>query len=390
MEKDLKWIKKHYGEEMAHLCRSLFPKVLENEWVLPKSLYDHFPNKRTLGSDIVNQNRVREFQDYISSFINVETKNRYIDSNLTAKELLDKAGYILYPECKSEKDIQFFRKYYKKGELLCTFWTDRLKDARVWFAVKKDVDMIKREDFKEPKRQDEYGTSVISIQFSKYNFLSIKNRYNHTVNNPDNTFNSDLDNIIPGLADAFERDYGVRDAVQNRALFELIGYVLADGKYYKYNHEINGIYYCDDNVIIQNYRVKKLPQHKMLVDYFVFDFKNNTVQLIDNRIKDSFVNCLDKIKKITHENGIIDIERENGTHVKIGINQNREIVSLQDCNLKKCKNDFLFYNKAIEKVDLPKLKNCGNSFLLNNLKLIHYLYLILKHVDHILCILTPI
>ena len=30
-----------------------------------------------------------------------------------------------------------------------------------------DVADIKREDFKNPTRQDEYGTSVISIQFNK-------------------------------------------------------------------------------------------------------------------------------------------------------------------------------------------------------------------------------
>ena len=28
---DLKLIKKHYGEKMAHLCRDLFPTLLEEE-----------------------------------------------------------------------------------------------------------------------------------------------------------------------------------------------------------------------------------------------------------------------------------------------------------------------------------------------------------------------
>ena len=49
------------------------------------------------------------------------------------------------------------------------------------FVSLSDVDNIKREDFKHPERQDEYGTSVISIQFSKEhgNSLAIINRYNH-------------------------------------------------------------------------------------------------------------------------------------------------------------------------------------------------------------------
>ena len=33
---------------------------------------------------------------------------------------LDEAGYILY-ECKTDADIQKFKKYYKKDEELCTF-----------------------------------------------------------------------------------------------------------------------------------------------------------------------------------------------------------------------------------------------------------------------------
>lgn len=73
---------------------------------------------------------------------------------------------------------------------MCTFQGDRLNRCRVFFAVKKDVDSIKREDFKNPEREDLYGTSVISIQFTKdgSNTLSIKNRYNHRVINPDATF----------------------------------------------------------------------------------------------------------------------------------------------------------------------------------------------------------
>ena len=40
---------------------------------------------------------------------------------------------------------------------------------------------------------------MISIQFTKddAHTLSIKNRYNHSVNDPDATFSNNLDNIIP-------------------------------------------------------------------------------------------------------------------------------------------------------------------------------------------------
>ena len=60
---------------------------------------------------------------------------------------------------------------------------------------------MKREDFDKPAREDEYGTSVMGIQFAKtgVSTVSIKNRYNHTVNNPDATYGNNLDKIIPGV-----------------------------------------------------------------------------------------------------------------------------------------------------------------------------------------------
>ena len=157
-----------------------------------------------------------------------------------------------------------------------------------FFAVKTNVDEIKRENFPNPERQDEYGTSVISIQFTKDEncTLSIKNRYNHTVPNPDATFSNNLDNIIFGLTYNFEKYYGFKQKYIND--FELKGYVRAnDGKYYKYNYEINNIYYCPNNIIIDNFEVKRLPKEKyLLFDYFILDLQNKRLQLYDDSIKD--------------------------------------------------------------------------------------------------------
>ena len=81
--------------------------------------------------------------------------------------MFDEAGYILYPECQTEEDIQRFKSFYAPNKVLCTFRGGRLKTCRVWFAVKKDVNNIKRKNFLFPRRDDEYGTSVISIQISR-------------------------------------------------------------------------------------------------------------------------------------------------------------------------------------------------------------------------------
>ena len=367
MEKDLKWIKKHYGEQMMHLCRENFQRILEVEGVLPMLLKEYFPANRELAQDIISQGKEDEFKSYIFSLVDVEKKEVEVKVNKTAKELLDEAGYILYPECKTEDEIQAFKKYFAPGERLCTFNGGRLERCRVWFAVKKDVDKIRREDFKNPDRQDEYGTSVISIQFTRgdNSTLSIKNRYNHAVNNPDNTFNSNLDNIIPGLSDAFYRDYGVRDTVGNSE-FELKGYVSVGGKYYKYNYEINNVYYCPTNVIIDVFKVKKLPPHQMLVDYFIFDFKNNTISLYDKTLTDDFINQTRNIEKIVYENNTITLKKKDGSVINIGIDDNRRITSISYKNLTECGDGFLQYNSTIEQLDLPNLAVCGKDFLYFN------------------------
>ena len=62
MNKDLKIIKKKYGEEMMHLCRELFPTLLEQEGLLPKLLLDNFKESRSLVKDIIDNNLEEEFK----------------------------------------------------------------------------------------------------------------------------------------------------------------------------------------------------------------------------------------------------------------------------------------------------------------------------------------
>ncbi len=99
-------------------------------------------------------------------------------------------------------------------------------------------------------REDEYGTSVLQIQILKSGgFISIKNRYNHTVENPDNTFNSNPDNIISGLSEAIKHHYHVDFSSQKVYLPE--HYVFMDKKIIKCNYEINNVYF-GENCYAQN------------------------------------------------------------------------------------------------------------------------------------------
>ena len=305
MNKDLKIIKKKYGEEMMHLCREIFPTILEHEGLLPKLLLDNFKESRSLVKDIIYNRLEERFKNYIYSKVDVENNYEEVVYK-RPDELLKEAGYILY-ECHSEEEIQSFKKYYASGEELCTFNGGRLDRCFVFFAIKENVNEIKRENFPKPERQDEYGTSVISIQFTRDNShtLSIKNRYNHRVNNPDSTFGNNLDNIIPGLTNSFDKYYGMHQS-HLQGGFEIPRYVKArDGKFYKYNYEINNIYYCENNVIIDNFEVKEYPHEQYIIfDYFILDLKNKLIQKYwnDMELEDSFPNTIGTIKDIKIEN----------------------------------------------------------------------------------------
>ena len=65
MNNDLKKIKKHYGEAMMHLCRKLFPTILEEEGKLFELMQTNFYDNRYLYDDLVKYNLIIEFKDYI-------------------------------------------------------------------------------------------------------------------------------------------------------------------------------------------------------------------------------------------------------------------------------------------------------------------------------------
>jgi len=304
---ELKKIKKVYGENFMHLCRELFPIILEQEGVLFEILSDSFSNNsRVLGDDIKNNNLEAEFKNYIfTKFDEIREKENGEITSKNPYELLDEAGYELY-ECTNEDEIQSFKKYYAENEALCTFNGGRLNSCVCFFAVKKDIEDIKREDFKNPQREDKYVTSVMGIQFSKIGrcTVSIKNRYNHTVINPDATYGNNLDRIIPGLSKSFEKllkERGMIFETTNIENFSIPGYTVAnDGRYYKYNMEVNGIYYCPGNIVIENGEAKKIgsPEKQILIDYFVLDLEKKEIRIYDDKIEsDSFIDAFKNIKK---------------------------------------------------------------------------------------------
>lgn len=337
-------------------------------------MISNFPPSRDLYQDIISNNLIKQFKNYIYSFINIVNNNT--QTSKTPKELFDEKGYILY-ECKTESELYTYKNYYKPHELLCTFKGDRLKNKYIFFAIKKDINLINR-DNQNPHREDEYGSSVLCIQFDKgeNNHVTIISRYNHTIKNPNATYENNLDLINAGLTYSFEKYYNLNIQNSGSKSFNIPGYIKAkDGKYYEYNYEIDNIYYCQNNIIIDNGNpIKKYTDKSryLIIDCYIlniqekkiFTYKNNT-----KISKDSFINCFKNIDKITIINQknekIINIIMHN-IIIKIKINQNNQIIEYYNKSIEYIPDNFMMYNKTLKKIELPNTIKIGNMFLPTN------------------------
>ena len=357
---------------MAHLCRRFFPTILEQPGLMYYILSSSFAKSKSLYGDITNEHKEYLFKEYLYHFFDSKAEKEE-QVGKSVRELLDAAGYELF-ECKSNEDVQRFRKYYAEGEELCTFKNPhRIDNYHIFFIVKKDVDKLKRENFTKPNREDEYSTSVLDLQFDRGNNqrVSIKSRYNHTVRNPDATYENNLNNIASGLTAAFENEYGFNIGKASVLGFRLEDYEESrDGKFYKYNYEINNIHYCVDNIILNNGQVVDTYKDKSrytFMDYFILDEKEKKIIIYDDRIDDSFVNDLKNIvsiqitKKDTYKE--VRLTLENNKEVIIKLDKRGRIIGYINENLKKCGSNFLSYNTTLQEVYLPELEECEFGFL---------------------------
>ena len=74
MAKDLQRIKSKYGEKMMKLCRDNFIQILDDEGVLSQILEQYFYPQRKLAEDLIEQNRVDSFKQYIFSKVKIQDK----------------------------------------------------------------------------------------------------------------------------------------------------------------------------------------------------------------------------------------------------------------------------------------------------------------------------
>ncbi len=96
MNKDLKIIKKKYGESMAHLCREIFPTLLETEGLLLSLLQSKFHENHSLYDDIKETYQLADFKNYIYSLVDVENKNYIFNFEFYDIEQLPTSGDYIY------------------------------------------------------------------------------------------------------------------------------------------------------------------------------------------------------------------------------------------------------------------------------------------------------
>ena len=308
--------------------------------------------------------------DYLISLKGVEIAEHTVSK--TPLQLLDEAGYDAYYADTLEKQNAISH-YYADGEKLCTFRDPhRFERYYIINAVRKDVDSIRREDFPNPEREDKYGTSVLSIQVLKTGgFISIKNRYNHTVQNPDNTLNSNPDNIIEGLSMSIKQHFNVDFSAQKAYLPR--GYTYINDKLIKYEREENNIY-VGDSFYVKDGVVTELNKdyQEMIESAFILDKKNGTITDICG-IDSAFADVLQN--EIAGKKISVSKDKESDT-TKILVDgqelctlQSGKITHLNLLETTEIPDDFLskFQLDSLQALNAPKLKRIGDNAFNSNL-----------------------
>jgi hypothetical protein len=342
-------IKKQNGETFAKTIRNYHNGMLE------------IPNL-----DVMLRHAGREAEPLIPYLMSLMAVNDDVPAAGNPFDLLKQAGYNAFHADTPEKQNSI-QPYFQEGELLCTFNdASRCQNYHIVHAIKENADKIKREDFNgQEDRQDEYGTSVISIQMLKNGgFISIKNRYNHAVQNCDNTFNSNPDNIVDGLSAALKGHFNVDFSANKTALPE--GYAVFDRQIFKYHRESNNIYY-GDQAWVENGTVCTVNKSDgdALFDDVFFDNKTKMLKKITRAgSQDSFANdfneCYGGNRGLQVKDGNLTLQGD----VLIGAEQSRiKTICLPALTTM---GDMCLYNAdALTVFKAPALTTMGDNCLHN-------------------------
>ncbi len=315
-------------------------------------------------------NDAEPIMDYLNFLRDIKIEKH--DTCTDPITLLNTAGYDAYVADSLEKQ-NAIRKYFAPKEELCTFDDPyRYKACYIINAVHKNADKYKRADFINPKCDDEYATSVISIQISRCGgVISIKNRYN----NSDNTFSSNPDNIINGLSASLMNFFNIDFSSKFKELPS--GYQLVDKHICKCNHEINGVYFGDGFYIKNEEIIKINKDYEFLLGHgLILNLKKRTVTNVASATDDlpALESAIKsgKINSIKHPNELRYFY-VNKKHILTVLNN--EIVWLNVSDAPKL--TLSYFQNLCGRFDFCNIKN----ICFHGLNLYHVLQMNFRYVD---------
>ncbi|MBQ8132563.1 MAG: leucine-rich repeat protein [Bacilli bacterium] len=371
MKEDFEYIKKFYGEHIAKLCREIVPELFEEPTLVPRLMAACFAPHHELYKDlmILGKYNLRNLM-----YTRLNRKEELFTSPKSAKELLQDAGYNLFV-CTKPEDINYFKHCYDPDELLCTFRDgveSRFEESYYFFLTTENAFRLKREDFPNPDRNDDYSKSIICLQVNRNSHtVRMTSRYNHGVDFPDSMFSNNLDNINPGLRYAFERDFGIKvsqqDCVSLGDLQEL--HYVEYGPYstfYKFNEIIDDKIYCPNNVVLEDGEVHYVDRDsKNLLDYYVIDHKEKVFRTYDKEQEDHYQDT--KFKKCDYVKGkdidTYKITFEDDHELYLMADRMNRIVSVLDNSSTEIGDNYFSFCPYIRDVTLGRVRKIGNNFV---------------------------
>ena len=393
-----KLLKKKFGETVAKSIRTHVPIALD----YPTEFTDFITKKVPAKDDIAEI--LRLMGPRIDAMFRLEAgkQAQEIKATQSPEELAKLAEFEFIRPKDMGEVVASFRKDFKEGEVLCTITgfensgADRFKNYFIFWLRKNDAhtvmhaDDLDQEYLKEntvgariwrgyleskgrknedgsynlnglkPQRQDPYGTSSMSVQIDRrHGTISIKNRYNHTVNNPDDTYGGDLNSIVEGLHDAVYSINGVPKSNQETNLPEGI---VSDGnkRLAVAPLEVINIRYGKNAYFKDGEIIPIDKSHQRIFDNYIFDSKSKTIKEGDGE------DLVDGITNISFSDDKVIVDTENGNLI-FGTDKGM-LVSIEG-SITELGYAFLYSNTSLTSLSLPALTQVGNYFLYRNTSL---------------------
>ncbi len=357
-------IKKQNGEAFAKAIRDYDARIFD------------IPNLQELiqyaGRD------AERLTPFLSSLLDIDKIK--VQSELSPFELLKKAGYnAFYADTERKKNS--IKHYYTNREAICTFCdSERHKNYHIIHCIKEGADKLKRSDFKgHEDRQDEYGTSVISIQILKTGgFISIKNRYNHTVQGCDQTFDSNPDNIILGLSDSLKKHFKVDFFTTKERL--PWGFIMVDKKILRVYHEEDNVYFGGSFYVKDGVFTPIQKDYQFFYKGFLFDLKVKKVSHFFGK-NQKFVDLLNQEmadKTIQRKKTFLGFDLLLDGEEFLSFNEDYDIIGARFVRAQYLPNHSFEKAEKLTCFDAPNLKIMGDNCLTST----HLHYLSVPNLVH--------